>query len=64
MATSSFGTKTAGEWQSTNRGTVPENTSDLVNDGENGTDPFITEADVNNILDGNELDGTPDPNAD
>ena len=42
----------AGEWQSTNRGTVPENTSDLVNDGENGTDPFITEADVNNILDG------------
>ena len=42
----------AGEWQSTNRGTVPENTSDLVNDGENGTDPFITEADVNSILDG------------
>ena len=54
----------AGEWQSTNRGTVPENTSDLVNDGENGTDPFITEADVNNILAGNKPDGTPDPNAD
>ena len=44
--------ESAGEWQSTNRGTVPENTSDLVNDGENGTDPFITEADVNSILDG------------
>ena len=44
--------ESAGEWQSTNRGTVPENTSDLNNDGENGTDPFITEADVNSILDG------------
>ena len=44
--------ESAGEWQATNRGTVPENTSDLVNDGENGTDPFITEADVNSILDG------------
>ena len=54
----------AGEWQATNRGTVPENTSDLNNDGENGTDPFITEADVNNILAGNKPDGTPDPNAD
>ena len=47
--------ESAGEWQSTNRGTVPENTSDLNNDGENGTDPFITEADVNNILVGNNL---------
>ena len=56
--------ESAGEWQSTNRGTVPENTSDLNNDGENGTDPFITEADVNNILAGNKPDGTPDPNAD
>ena len=51
----------AGEWQATDRGTVPENTSDLNNDGENGTDPFITEADVNNILEGNKPDGTPDP---
>ena len=54
---------TAGEWQATDRGTVPENTSDLNNDGENGTDPFITEAQVNNILDGNKPDGTPDPGA-
>ena len=45
------------------RGTVPEKTSDLTNDGENGTDPFITEAQVNNILDGNKPDGTPDPGA-
>ena len=53
----------AGEWQATDRGTVPENTSDLNNDGENGTDPFITEADVNNILEGNNPDGTPNPGA-
>ena len=53
----------AGEWQATERGTVPEKTSDLTNDGENGTDPFITEAQVNNILDGNKPDGTPDPGA-
>ena len=52
-----------GEWQATDRGTVPENTSDLNNDGENGTDPFITEADVNNILEGNNIDGTPNPGA-
>ena len=54
----------AGEWQPSNPPAIPENTSDLVNDGENGTDPFITEADVNNILAGNNPDGTPDPNAD
>ena len=54
----------AGEWQATDRGTVPENTSDLNNDGENGTDPFITEADVTNILNGNNIDGTPNPGAD
>ena len=53
----------AGEWQATDRGTVPEKTSDLTNDGENGTDPFITEAEVNNILEGNKPDGTPDPGA-
>ena len=53
--------ESAGEWQATDRGTVPENTSDLNNDGENGTDPFITEADVNNILAGNNIDGTPNP---
>ena len=40
----------AGEWQATAKGTVPEKTSELTNDGENGTDPFITEADVNTIL--------------
>ena len=53
--------ESAGEWQATDRGTVPENTSDLNNDGENGTDPFITEAEVNNILAGNNIDGTPNP---
>jgi len=42
----------ANEWQSTAQGTVPENTSDLTNDGADGINPFITEADVTNILDG------------
>ena len=39
-------------WVNTALPAVPEKTSDLTNDGENGTDPFITEADVNSILDG------------
>ena len=30
----------------------PKTLATLINDGENGTDPFITEADVNSILDG------------
>lgn len=29
-----------------NKPTIPTNTSDLVNDGENGVDPFITAADI------------------
>ena len=40
----------AGEWQATAKGTVPEKTSELTNDGEDGSNPFITEADVNTIL--------------
>jgi len=42
---------------------LPTKTSELTNDGENGSDPFITEAGVNNILDGKNPDGTDNPSA-
>ena len=35
-------------------GGVPTKTSDLTNDGEDGANPFLDEADVYNILQGND----------
>ena len=56
---------TSGLAQILNKPTIPTNTSDLVNDGENGVDPFITAADVPNftsvvkhIVKNNGLSGT------
>lgn len=42
---------------------VPTKTSDLTNDGEDGANPFVSAAEVNNILAGNNPDGTPNPGA-
>ena len=49
-------------WDGTNwvNTPAPTKTSDLTNDGENGSDPFITEGEVTNILNGLNPDGTPD----
>ena len=49
-------------WDGTNwvNTPAPTKTSDLTNDGENGVDPFITEGEVTNILNGLNPDGTPD----
>ena len=41
-----------GEWQTINISSFPSHTSDLINDGEDGVNPFITQADVDSILDG------------
>ena len=48
-------------WDGTNwvNTPAPTKTSDLTNDGENGSDPFITEGEVTNILNGLNPDGTP-----
>ena len=42
---------------------IPDKTSDLTNDGEDGSNPFVSEAEVVNILDGKNPDGTPNPGA-
>ena len=59
-ATSSSGTKQQVSGNPPTAAPSQRTPADLVNDGENGTDPFITEAEVNNILAGNKPDGTPD----
>ena len=39
----------------------PTVTSEFGNDGEDGSSKYVTEVGVNNILSGNNIDGTPDP---
>jgi len=45
----------AGEWQPEAQPTIPEKTSDLINDGENGVDPFITDPGVTKIIAGSNI---------
>ena len=45
----------AGEWQTINISSFPSKTSDLINDGEDGINPFITDAGVTKIVAGSNV---------